>query len=105
VEPVGQVVGTGSTDERGELFDGMVGDGEAGEHHAGVASLTALRQRAHARPDRTSSTTSSYARTVAACLRAVEIKAQNVEARIAFLGFTVGGRCDRFLATRLGTPS
>jgi hypothetical protein len=39
LKPVGQVVGAGVTDEVGELLDGVVGDGEAGEHHR--ASLRA----------------------------------------------------------------
>ena len=30
---VGQLVGVGSTDELGEVVDGVVGDREAGEHH------------------------------------------------------------------------
>jgi hypothetical protein len=33
VEPVGQVVGSGSPDEAGKLLYGVDGDGEAGEHH------------------------------------------------------------------------
>ena len=39
VEPVGQVVGAGGSDEAGEVVNGVGGDGEACEHHA--ASLRA----------------------------------------------------------------
>ena len=38
VEPVGQVVGASRPDEKGEVVDGVVGDGEAGEHHAAESS-------------------------------------------------------------------
>lgn len=32
-EPVGQVDGPGDSDEGGKRLDGVLGDGEAGEHH------------------------------------------------------------------------
>jgi hypothetical protein len=35
LEPVGQVDGPGDTDESRQLLNGVGGDREAGEHHAG----------------------------------------------------------------------
>ena len=34
-KPVGEVVGAGSANEPSEVVDGMVWDGQAGEHHRG----------------------------------------------------------------------
>ena len=44
LEPVGQVLATGSSHEGGEVVDGVVGDGEAGEHHpASLCASSATR--------------------------------------------------------------
>ena len=43
-EPVGQVDGPGDSDEGGKRLDGVLGDGEAGEHHPASVRLGGLSE-------------------------------------------------------------